>query len=59
MTAEGRETGLVADAQVISCNASRCIRAGEPSCVGQRGRNSATFGSRPGSFVAIQNYAAG
>src|SRR5437879_511419 len=33
MTGEGRETGLVADAQVISCNASRCIRAGEPSCV--------------------------
>lgn len=52
ISAAGKHNGLAAKAQVISCNASRCITARDRRRALQ-GRGSAEIdGARPGSFVA-------
>jgi hypothetical protein len=54
MTSEaGKQTGLAAEAQVISCSASRCIMARERRRALQVRGNAGADGARPGSFVVL------
>ncbi len=52
-SAAGKQIGLAAEAQVISCSASRCITARERRRALQRRVNAGADGPRPGSFVVL------
>jgi hypothetical protein len=54
MTSEaGEPIGLAAEAQVISCSASRCIPERERRPALQVRGNGGADGARPGSFVVL------
>ena len=52
-SAAGRHIGPAAEAQVISCSASRCITARERRRALQGRGHAGADGARPGSFVVL------